>query len=289
MKLIRFGTPGAESTGLLVDGRIYDITGFLAGNELYERGIWDDGFFARLGEIHSSQCFLGCASTPLEEARLLAPVPRPSKIICLGLNYADHALEQGKSPPDKPLLFCKAPSAIAGPRSEIIKPRATEQLDYEVELAVVIGRTTKDVDTESARDRIAGFMVMNDVTARDIQKSEKQWFRGKSFDTFAPSGPWLTSPAELGDTPELRLTLRVNGEMRQESSTAKMIFDVPFLVSYISRCMTLLPGDIISTGTPPGVGVFRKPPVFLSPGDIVESEIEHLGTLRNKVVEPAAS
>jgi 2-keto-4-pentenoate hydratase/2-oxohepta-3-ene-1,7-dioic acid hydratase in catechol pathway len=286
MRFVRFGEPGTEIAGLLVDETVFDISSLLS--TLYSRpgSGWDASFFARLGEIHSARLFESCPSHELHDVRLGPPVAYPSKVVCVGLNYLDHALEQGKTPPEKPLLFAKAPSCITGPQDSIIKPADTAQLDYEVELAAVIGSVARNVHRESARDYVAGYMVMNDITARDIQKGEKQWFRGKSFDSFAPSGPWLTSPVDAGDIQNAELTLTVNGELRQSSSTAKMIFDVEYLVSYISRSMTLLPGDIISTGTPPGVGVFRDPPLFLSPGDVVEAHVEGLGTLRNVVTSP---
>ena len=288
MRLVRCGDPGKEFIGLLVDRIVYDISGLLPEAERAPGKQWENSFVPRVAEILSSGRFESCPSLRYTDIRLGPPVRHPSKIVCVGLNYRDHALEQGKTPPERPLLFAKAPSCIIGPADDIVKPRDTDQLDYEVELAVVIGKTARAVEPANALDFVAGYMVMNDVTARDIQKGEKQWFRGKSFDTFAPCGPWLTSSVEAGDVSSRRLTLRVNGEVRQESNTSQMIFDVRFLVSYISGSMTLYPGDIISTGTPPGVGVFRQPPVFLTPGDVIEAEVEGLGTLKNRIVPEEA-
>jgi 2-keto-4-pentenoate hydratase/2-oxohepta-3-ene-1,7-dioic acid hydratase in catechol pathway len=201
------------------------------------------------------------------------------------MNYRDHCEEQKKPLPDRPIIFAKFPSALVGHNEPIVKPPLTSQLDYEAELAVVIGKKGKNVPEEEALSCVAGYTIMNDVTARDIQFSDGQWVRGKTFDTFAPAGPYLVTKDEIPDPQDLTIRLTVNGEVRQNSTTSNMIFSVAFLVSYISRVCTLLPGDIISTGTPGGVGVFRKPPTFLKPGDMVSVEIEKLGTLTNPVVE----
>jgi acylpyruvate hydrolase len=225
-----------------------------------------------------------CIYDPLE-CRLLAPIHDPGKIICLGLNYADHAAEQGKQPPDKPMIFAKYASCIVGPGDPVVLPsRYTSKVDYEAELAVVIGRKAKEVSESEAPDCIAGYTLMNDVTARDFQSEDKQWVRGKSCDTFAPMGPHILTADEVPDPHNLRIQLRLNGRTMQDSSTSQLVFRVPFLISYLSRTMTLEPGDVISTGTPPGVGVYRTPPLFLKSGDCMEVEIERIGVLANPVI-----
>jgi 2-keto-4-pentenoate hydratase/2-oxohepta-3-ene-1,7-dioic acid hydratase in catechol pathway len=220
------------------------------------------------------------------ECRLLAPIHDPGKIICLGLNYADHAAEQGKAPPDSPMIFAKFATCIIAAGDPVILPaRYTQQVDYEVELAVVIGRRGKEIAEDHAMQHVAGYTIMNDVTARDFQANDKQWVRGKSCDTFAPIGPWIVTADEILNPHNLPLQLRLNGEIRQNSNTEQMVFRIPYLISYISRCLTLEPGDIVSTGTPPGVGVYRTPPTFLKAGDIMEASIEGIGTLCNPVTE----
>jgi len=225
---------------------------------------------------------------PVEGVRLCAPVPRPGKIIAVGLNYRDHSLEQGIEPPVAPLFFAKFSTSITGPFDPIVIPSGDPQVDYEVELAVVIGRLGKAISEGKAMDFVAGYTVLNDVSARRWQFADKQWVRGKSPDTFCPTGPWLTTRDEVSDPHELRVTTRVNGITLQDSNTRRLIFRIPQLIAYISASITLEPGDIIATGTPEGVGVFRQPPVFLKHGDIVETEIQDLGVLRNPVQDPAA-
>jgi len=219
--------------------------------------------------------------------RILAPVASPPKMICLGLNYRDHAAEQGKSPPDEPVIFLKPHTAVIGPNESIVKPAFVKELDYEAELAVIIGKGGKDIVVEEARDRIFGYTCFNDVSARDIQFRDKQWTRGKSFDTFAPMGPCITTVEQIGDPTNLWIRSRVNGELRQDSSTKNMVFNVYQIVHELSRVMTLEPCDVIATGTPAGVGFAMKPkPKFLSCGDIVEIEIENIGLLRNSISHP---
>lgn len=220
---------------------------------------------------------------PLSETRLAPPIPDPQKIICIGMNYRDHCEEQNKPLPERPVIFAKFPTALIGLNDPIVKPPLTQEMDYEAELAVVIGTRGKNIPEQEALSHVAGYTIMNDVTARDIQFSDKQWVRGKSFDTFAPLGPHLVTRDEVPDPHNLSIRLTVNGEVRQSSNTSNMVFRVSFLVSYISHTCTLLPGDIISTGTPGGVGVFRRPPVFLEAGDVVRIEIEKLGALENPV------
>lgn len=215
--------------------------------------------------------------------RQLAPVPSPGKIVCVGMNYHDHAEEQDEEVPEKPLLFGKAPTAVTNPDAPIVVPDAIEDVDYEVELAVVIGRTARNVVASDAEEYIAGYTILNDVSGRDAQFDDGQFFRGKSYDTFAPMGPALVT-GDGFDPNAADVALRVNGETKQNSNTEEFVFDVGELVEYISSAMTLQSGDVISTGTPGGVGIFRDPPELLEPGDTVEAEIESIGTLENPVV-----
>jgi len=219
------------------------------------------------------------------EVRMLPPVPVPPKIICLGLNYRDHAEEAHIPMPERPLLFSKPWTAIIGPEDSVVYPKISTQVDYEVELAAIIGKRGKSVSESDAFDHIAGYTVFNDISARDIQFADKQWFRGKSFDTFAPTGPFLVLREQVSDPHNLKMELRVNGEPRQRSTTANMIFKIPELVAFISNVMTLQPGDIIATGTPAGVGFYAKPEKrLLKPGDLMEAEIEGIGILKNRVI-----
>lgn len=220
---------------------------------------------------------------PVADATIGPPVPRPGKIVCVGLNYRDHAAEARLPVPDSPVIFAKFPSAVIGPDAPIVLPRASERVDYEAELAVVIGRRARHVPRERALDVVVGFMNANDVSARDLQKLDGQWVRAKSCDTFAPMGPWLVTRDQAGDPGALAIRLRLNGVTMQDSSTREFVFDVATLVAFLSETMTLEPGDVVLTGTPPGVGFARRPPVYLRPGDVVEVEIEGLGVLRNEV------
>lgn len=221
---------------------------------------------------------------PQSSVRFLPPVTSPGKIIAIGLNYKDHAQEQGVPLPERPLLFAKFPSALIGPEEPIRLPAVSRQVDPEAELCVVILQSGKGFSEAEARRAIAGYTIGNDVSARDLQSSDKQWVRGKSCDTFAPLGPFLVTEDELGDPHQLAIELRVNGEVRQSSNTRNLVFNSYQLISYVSQAITLERGDIIFTGTPSGVGVFRRPPVFLQPGDVVEVSIEKIGTLRNPVL-----
>ena len=218
--------------------------------------------------------------------RLLSPIVRPGKILAVGLNYASHARETGATPPERPLIFAKYTSSLNGPFGDVaIGRQVTEQADYEVELGVVIGKTAKGVTEEAALDHVFGYVVANDVSARDWQRSDGQFSRSKSADTFCPVGPWITTADEVADPEALELRSRVNGEDRQSGSTADMIFDVPTLIAYLSATITLEPGDLILTGTPPGVGLGFAPPRFLQPGDVVECSIEGLGSIRNRFID----
>ena len=221
---------------------------------------------------------------PLDQVRLAPPVANPSKIVCVGLNYRDHCLEQDIELPARPILFAKFPSSVIGPGDEIRwSPDASQKVDYEAELAVVIGRQGRNIPTEHAYDYVAGYTIVNDVSARDAQFADEQWIRGKSFDTFCPMGPYLLTADEVPDPHTLDIRCWVNGELRQDSNTRELVFKVHDLLAYISKTSTLVPGDVLITGTPGGVGVFRDPQVFLKPGDLVEIEIDKLGRLSNRV------
>ncbi|WP_217592861.1 fumarylacetoacetate hydrolase family protein [Cohnella sp. GbtcB17] len=220
----------------------------------------------------------------LSDVKLLSPLTDPEKIVCIGLNYHDHVIESNMQVPKVPVLFPKYNNCLTGHEDEVAIPAEVTQCDYEVELAVVIGKTAKRVPLESAMEYVFGYTVLNDVSARDIQLNEPQWTRGKAIDGFAPTGPWIVTADEIAGPGKLGISLKLNGETMQDSNTKELIFDVPYLVSFLSNTMTLRPGDIISTGTPPGVGMGKKPQVWLKPGDVVEATVEGIGTLRNTFV-----
>ncbi len=225
-------------------------------------------------------------SAPLVKARLLAPIARPGKIVCVGLNYADHAKEQNAKSLEKPIFFLKGGNAISGPGDLIHLPVNSTCIDYEAEFAVVIGKKGKLIPEEKAYDYVAGYTILNDVSARDMQYGDRQWFRGKSCDTFGPTGPWIVTREEIPDPQRLQISLTINGEKMQDSNTSQLIFKIPFLISYLSRSMTWEVGDILSTGTPGGVGHYRQPPRYLTPGDTVAVSVEGIGTLSNPVTGP---
>ncbi len=230
----------------------------------------------------------GRDSVPLTKAKILAPIPRPRKnIFCMGRNYAEHAREGGVAPPEVPVFFTKPPTAVIGPEAPVIHHRVTQALDYEVELVAIIGRRGRDISAAKALDFVFGYTIMNDVTARDLQRRHQQWFKGKSLDTFAPMGPWIVDRSAIPNPQALRLSMRVNGESRQDSTTAKMLFTVAQLIETLSAGTTLEPGDLLATGTPEGVGMGFTPPKWLQVGDVVEAEIEGIGVLRNRIVAPA--
>lgn len=216
--------------------------------------------------------------------RMLAPIPRPGKIICIGLNYRDHAEESGLDVPDEPLVFSKFSSCAVGHGAEVVLPRGATQVDYEAEFGVVIGKVASHVAAEDAMDHVLGYCNVNDVSARDFQFKDGQWQRGKSCDTFCPMGPHIVTKDEVADPHDLRITFRLNGETMQDSRTDQLIFRIPELIAHLSSFVTLEPGDLISTGTPPGVGFARKPPVYVQPGDVMEVEVDGLGVLRNQAV-----
>lgn len=225
--------------------------------------------------------------TSIDTARLHAPVPRPGKIVCVGRNYAEHARERGAEVPTQPIFFLKSNNTICGPGDAVVLPSDSSQVDYEAELAVVIGKGGKNIPEDKAYEHVAGYMMLNDVSARDMQSADKQWFRGKSCDTFAPIGPWIVTKDEITDPHRLRISLTLNGQTMQDSNTGNMMFKIPYLISYLSRTLTWEPGDILSTGTPEGIGASRTPPVFLKPGDTVSLTVEQVGTLTNPVGAPS--
>lgn len=250
--------------------------------------------FIALGGVEKAEKLLKKASETdfkrvsslVKDVKLLAPIAFPPKIVCLGLNYRDHAAEQNAPIPEDPIIFLKPHTTIIGPNENIVKPDFVKQLDYEAELAVIIGRKAKNVPVSKAKSYIFGYTILNDVSARDIQFKDKQWTRGKSFDTFAPTGPCITTANQLHDSSNLSIQTWVNHELRQNSTTKNMVFNVQEIIHHLSRVMTLEPGDIMATGTPAGVGFAIKPkPKFLQAGDVIKITIEEIGTLINKVVE----
>jgi 2-keto-4-pentenoate hydratase/2-oxohepta-3-ene-1,7-dioic acid hydratase in catechol pathway len=279
MKLIRFGQPDSERPGLLLeDGSRVDASSF--GQDYGEAFFAGDGL-ERLRRWSRERA--ATAPRVAEDVRWAAPIQRPSKIVCIGLNYRGHARETGAAIPGEPILFFKSTSAFVGPNDDLIIPRGSEKTDWEVELAVVIGRRARYVSEESALEHVAGYALHNDYSERAFQLERGgQWVKGKSSDTFAPFGPFLATREEIADVQALSLWLSVNGTRVQQGHTSDMIFGVAFLVSYVSQFMTLLPGDVISTGTPAGVGLGFKPPRFLRPGDVCELGIDGLGQQRQR-------
>ena len=281
MRLVTFSAGGPSKPGVVANQRVIevpypDMVAFL-----------EDGDRAR----QSAEKLLGgppaAAAHPISAVRLHAPLPRPPKFICIGLNYRDHAIESGLPIPDTPTVFAKYSNAVIGPGDPIQIPKVSKEVDYEAELAFVIGRRSKHVPAGQWKNAVFGYTIVNDVSARDFQRATTQWVIGKTFDTFGPMGPELVSADEIPDPHNLRIRCEVNGKVLQDSSTSQLIFRIPELVAYLSQVMTLEPGDIVTTGTPPGVGFARKPPVFLQPGDDVVVKVEGLGELRNPCVETA--
>ena len=279
MKLIRFGKAGEEKPGIVIDDVYYDVSDF--GED------YDENFFGTSG-LNRLEKFLKENKNALPKIanniRLASPVMRPSKIVCIGLNYADHAKETNATIPNEPVVFLKATSSLCGPFDDIIIPKNSEKTDWEVELAVVIEKKASYVDEASAMNYVAGYCLHNDVSERNFQLERNgTWDKGKGCDTFAPLGPWLVTKDEIKDVNNLRLWLMVNGKTMQDGTTSNLIFKIPFLVSYVSQFMSLLPGDVISTGTPAGVGLGMKPNVYLKDGDIVELGIDGLGKAKQNV------
>ena len=285
MKLIRFGNAGQEKPGVHIDGVNYDVSGFIHD--------FNEAFFANGGLPHLAwmlEQHKNMLPKVAEGTRLGSPVARPSKIICIGLNYAGHAKETNATPPAEPVIFMKATTALCGPFDDVVIPKDSVKTDWEVELAVVISSKASYVDEANAMQYVAGYCLHNDVSEREFQLEKGgTWDKGKGCDTFAPIGPWMVTKDEVADVHNLKLWLKVNDKMMQHGTTSDLIFNIPFLVSYVSRFMTLLPGDIISTGTPAGVGLGFNPPVYLKPGDVMELGIDGLGTSRQKCVAYSAS
>lgn len=277
MRLASIGAAGAEFPAIVSD----DGLRFRPVDGGSWRSILEGGGAAAVAEAARAASHRPWES--LEGKRFGPPIPNPTKIVAIGLNYRDHALEQGKEPPAAPLLFAKAPSCLIGDGDAIVIPPQESRTDAEAELAVVVGRRTKGVDAVEARAAVLGYTIMNDLSGREAQYGDKQWFRGKSYDTYGPCGPWIVTADEIPDPHRLPIRSIWNGVTMQESDTSQLIHDVDRLIAYISRQMTLVPGDIIATGTPAGVGVFRDPPVFLRPGDRVRIEIDGIGRLENPV------
>jgi 2,4-didehydro-3-deoxy-L-rhamnonate hydrolase len=281
MKLFRFGTFEQEKPGVILpNGRKIDVSAF--GQD------YNEAFFASNGIQRLAEWLTANADTCPEVSdsiRFGSCVARPSKIVCIGLNYAKHAAESGAQVPPEPVIFFKSTTALCGPFDNVIIPRNSVKTDWEVELAFVIGKKASYVDEADAMDYVAGYILHNDYSEREFQLERSgQWVKGKSNDTFAPMGPFMATKDEIADPHKLRLWLKVNGEMLQDSNTDDMVFKIPKLVSYLSQFMTLLPGDVISTGTPFGVGLGFKPPRYLKSGDVVELGIDHLGTQRQVAV-----
>jgi 2,4-didehydro-3-deoxy-L-rhamnonate hydrolase len=281
VKLIRFGDPGKERPGLLLnDGTRIDASAF--GSDYNEVFFANDGL-ARLEDWAAKNA----ASAPRvsNSVRLGSPICRPSKIICIGLNFRDHAAETGAKIPTEPVIFFKSTTALQGPNDSLMIPKGADKVDWEVEFAIVIGKRVNYVEQSEALNYVAGYALHNDYSERGFQKDRGgQWVKGKSCDTFAPLGPFLATRDEIADIGNLKMWLKVNGVTRQNSSTANMIFDAAFLVSYVSQFMSLLPGDVISTGTPAGVALGMKTPEYLKPGDVVELGIDSLGQSKQQVV-----
>jgi len=281
MKLIRKGEPNEESPGLLLpDGREVDVSSF--GEDYDEVFFETDGLERLKSWLHENENDL----PPFpEDIRYGSPIARPSKIVCIGLNYDDHARESGMEIPSEPVIFFKATSSFCGPNDNLILPRGGDKTDWEVELAFVIGKRASYVDESEAMDYLAGYALHNDYSERGFQLDRSgQWVKGKSCDTFAPFGPWLVTQDEIIDPNNLKMWLKVNGETMQSSNSSNLHYKIPFLLSYVSQFMTLLPGDVISTGTPPGVGMGMDPQVYLKAGDLVELGIDQLGSSSQKVV-----
>ena len=282
MNLLRYfdKKKNTKEIGFLVNTSIYPLSTVLDTppnnlEELFNTSAWKRLSTLKLPSLTKS--------IPVETAEFLPPIERPGKIMCVGLNYRDHVLEGGREIPEFPTIFMKASSSVIGHHQAIELPQASRMVDLEAELAVVIGKPAKNIPADQAYDYIAGYTILNDVSERDYQKRTSQWTMGKSCDTFSPIGPVLVTQEEIPDPQALEITSAINGYEMQHSNTQHLIFTVPYLIEYISAVMTLEPGDVISTGTPGGVGVFRNPPIFLKSGDVIEISIEGIGTLRNSV------
>jgi 2-keto-4-pentenoate hydratase/2-oxohepta-3-ene-1,7-dioic acid hydratase in catechol pathway len=283
--LMRIGAPGAEKPVVRVDEETYvDLSDVV---DDFDEAFFGRGGLDRIGPVVAERAAAGQVSRFAGE-RIGAPIARPHQILCIGLNYRDHAAETGQAVPDEPILFTKSPNTLVGPDDDVRIPRGSTKPDWEVELGIVIARRTSYLDSvDEAREAIAGYLVVNDVSERAFQiERGGQWSKGKSAETFNPAGPWLVTPDEIDDVLALNMWLDVNGVRRQTGNTKTMIFDPHFLVHYLSQFLVLEPGDLIDTGTPPGVGLGLRPPVWLQPGDVMELGIDGLGSQRQRVVAP---
>ena len=280
MRLVTFTTGDDARAGIAVGDQIIDLasSGFEDVLSFLEAG--DAAVVTARDLVTSPREVFGRS-----DVELLAPVPTPQKFICIGLNYLDHAIESGKEVPTTPVIFTKYNNAVIGPGHPIELPSVSDQVDYEAEFAFVIGKSGKNIRAEDWEEYVFGYTIVHDVSARDWQLATSQWTIGKTFDTFGPMGPELVSKEEITDPHNLRISLELNGQVLQDSNTSQLIFNIPALVEHLSKVMTLSPGDVVSTGTPPGVGMARKPPIFMKPGDDVAITIEGIGELRNPVVQ----
>ena len=285
MYLMRIGQPGSEKPVVRLDDETYVDVSDLATD--FDEAFFGSGGIERIKPIVQQRAAAGQVARFAGE-RIGAPFARPHQILCIGLNYSDHAAETGQTVPDEPILFTKSPNTLIGPNDDVRIPRGATKTDWEVELGIVIGKRASYLDSpEEAREAIAGFVVVNDVSERAFQMERSgQWSKGKSAETFNPAGPWLVTPDEIADVNSLGMWLDVSGVRRQTGSTATMVFDAFFIVQYLSQFLVLEPGDLINTGTPPGVGIGFKPPVFLQPGDVMELGIDGLGSQRQNVLAP---
>jgi 2-keto-4-pentenoate hydratase/2-oxohepta-3-ene-1,7-dioic acid hydratase in catechol pathway len=282
MRLVTFMLPGgAPQPGVVVENRVY---GLIPAGFASMLGVVAGGWVARASIESYLKAVPPAAALDLDRVVLLAPIPRPPKVICVGLNYRDHAAEARMEIPEVPTIFSKFPSAITGPGAPVILPRNSVKPDYEAELAVVIGQGGRHIPGEFWRRHVYGYTCLNDVSARDFQMATSQWLMGKTFDTFAPMGPWIVTADEVADAHALDISMEINGEVLQQSNTRHLIFGIPRLIEYLSSVFTIEPGDVISTGTPAGVGFARKPPRWLKPGDEMVVKIAGVGELRNPVV-----
>jgi len=301
MRLVTYSRMGVPSIGVELDSGILDIPDAAShfGRKYHVRGHsfpttmmdllqWESGvdvvrqIVTRYKKTPEGERLM---TRPLKSVTLDAPISRPGKIVALGKNYLDHIVETGSDIPDQPVIFAKFSSSVIGPDDPISMPEVSSKLDWEVELGVVIGKTCRNVSEKKALDYVAGYTIINDISARDLQMGDGQWVRGKSLDGFCPMGPCIVTQDELGSASKLKMHTKVNGVIKQASSTSEMIFKVPNIVSYLSKSFTLEPGDVIATGTPSGVGFVRDPPEYLKVGDVMELYIEKIGYLRNKIVK----
>lgn len=283
MKLIRIGEPGKEKPAVIINDAWFDVSDYV---DDYNEIFFEQEGLSSLKKIIAENDLKPVA----QNVRLGSSVARPSKIICIGLNYSDHAKESNMQLPAEPVIFFKSTTALAGPNDNLIIPKSSTKTDWEVELALVIGKKAAYIEESKALNYVAGYVLHNDYSEREFQLERSgQWVKGKSCDSFAPLGPWLSTPDEIADVNNLRLWLTVNGKMMQDGNTKNLVFNIPHIVSYVSQFMTLLPGDIISTGTPAGVGMGQKPaPVYIKPGDVIELGIDGLGSSKQNAITYSA-